>query len=365
MPIEIKSKIDYREVAKELNVPYELLMELANDKNIYDFKKETTEGTIIDLINSYIDHLNLLVQTKRRSYFSVKTYRSFLERLKEFIISKDASMSISKLNENLFNEFIIRTLPCDVKDRTINTYTAILKAMLSYAHDIDYTKKNLSFRFTIKDVTLLPRYIPDSVVKEVIDASLQRRNGYRCHAIINFLLGTGVRVSELVNARVNEFNIDNNLLYVKGKRKKERYIPIYPEVKEVTLDYLYVSGVKEWKRDNNGYLFARDYGDTRNHPLSIRSVQDMIHKIFVHLDCKNEYTVHSFRHTFAVRCLQAGMREAYLQEILGHDDPKTTAIYTKLFPKDLHEEVMKNYPFPFENLINQVILNRGEKDEES
>lgn len=68
-----------------------------------------------------------------------------------------------------------------------------------------------------------------------------------------------------------------------------------------------------------------------------------------------DFTVHSFRHTFSINCLKAGMKLHYLTQILGHEDPKTTKIYTTLLPHDLRDEVMKFFPFPLEKLLNDII----------
>ena len=67
-----------------------------------------------------------------------------------------------------------------------------------------------------------------------------------------------------------------------------------------------------------------------------------------------QYSTHSFRHTFAANSLKAGMRIEYLSQVLGHTNPATTTIYVQLFSEDLKNEVMK-YPFPFEDLLKQLI----------
>ncbi len=190
----------------------------------------------------------------------------------------------------------------------------------------------------------------------VLKAALQKTYGYRKRAMLIFLLGTGCRVSELTNMRVSDFNVKENLIFVRrGKRNKERYIPMFKEVKKSILDYLQLSGVPEWKSDIDGYLFSRDDGLVRERKILDRSVQYLVRGLFDNIGLDNNFTVHSFRHTFAVKCLKSGMKQQYLMQILGHDDPKTTAVYTKLIPHDLKEEVMKKYPFPFEDLLKELI----------
>jgi site-specific recombinase XerD len=73
-------------------------------------------------------------------------------------------------------------------------------------------------------------------------------------------------------------------------------------------------------------------------------------------------TVHSFRHTFAVHCLKAGIDPHYLTEVLGHEDPKTTKIYTKLDGEDLKEQIKDKFPYPLEILLNTLIEEKNEID---
>ena len=74
----------------------------------------------------------------------------------------------------------------------------------------------------------------------------------------------------------------------------------------------------------------------------------------------NNITVHTFRHTFAVKCLKMGIRDHKLSLILGHSDPKTTMVYTQLYDEDLKEQIINKFPFPFENLLNQIITDEIE-----
>lgn len=103
-----------------------------------------------------------------------------------------------------------------------------------------------------------------------------------------------------------------------------------------------------------GYLFSQDEGLIREKQILPRSVQQLVRNLFDEIGLGNDFTVHSFRHTFAVKCLKSGIKEQYLMQMLGHEDPKTTAIYTKLLPLDLKNEVMKFYPFPFEDILNEL-----------
>lgn len=237
---------------------------------------------------------------------------------------------------------------------TINAYTTRIRSLLKYAFEMRFAPRDIRMRFSFIQNENLPRYFQKHQIQPLLDASLQRTNGIRCQTIITFLLGTGVRVSELVKLRVRDFNINEGLIYIrKSKGNKDRYIPIYPQVRKSILDYLDITGIRVWKDNLKGYLFSKDLGITRHKPISIKSIQRLIHNLVTEFDYDENLTVHSFRHTFAVHCLKKGMRTEYLSQILGHKDPKTTYIYTQLLPIDLKMRLWTNIHFHLKILCHK------------
>jgi site-specific recombinase XerD len=147
------------------------------------------------------------------------------------------------------------------------------------------------------------------------------------------------------------------MIYIyNGKGRKDRTIPIFEEIEKVVLHYLKLSGLPEWDPSCTGYLFCRDEGEKREVKISVDSVQYLVRNIFKAMELSKDFTVHSYRHTFAVNCLKSGISLHYITQMLGHTDPKTTQIYLKLQPIDLKKQVMKNYPLPFENLLQKLFL---------
>lgn len=358
MPIKRELSIDIQELCTELGIQLPDLLSLIQRSNsTIDIVAQSSISnfTVNELLSKYLDHICELSKLEKRSHTTIRYYMYFLKRFQKYLTERGISQ-ITELNESLFHEFLNTSAYKKYKSGSINTYTTILRAFLAYAYDNGFINRDLRKRFTSLNTQLLPRYLQPKDIPDVISASLKKTHGYRCHAIICLLLGTGCRVNELVNIRVNDFNCEEDILYIrKGKGNKDRYIPIYSKVKSVILDYLSITGVKEWNANIDGYLFSRDFGLGRERKLSVRSIQYMINSIMCDLNMANKYTVHSFRHTFAVNCLRAGMKLHNLSLILGHTDPRTTFIYIQLLPVDLKAEITEKFPFPFEKLIHQVL----------
>jgi site-specific recombinase XerD len=358
MSIKIQTNLDYAAFCEELGLTMEELLHIIKNKD----KHLSTPQTIVPLvqvIDEYVINLKKLEKLNRRSGNTLSGYLNFLERLKVFVNKNYPDITVSDLNEDIIYEMLEDSKPRKNKKLSINTlnkYMAIIRSVLDYAFLQGYTEKDLRYKFTLNTISTLPRYLNDLQSKEVLKRALQKTYGYRKRTMLLFLLGTGCRVSELTNLRVCDFIVDENLIFIReGKGNKERYIPMFKKVKTTVLDYLKMSGVKEWSSDIKGYLFSPDEGLEREKKVLDRSVQYLVRGLFDSMGLGMDYTVHTFRHTFAVNCLKKGIREEFLMQMLGHEDPKTTAIYTKLKPQDLKEEVMKHYPFPFEELLNDLI----------
>ncbi|WML52195.1 tyrosine-type recombinase/integrase [Neobacillus sp. PS3-12] len=358
MPIKVQTNIDYEALCKELGVTIDELIHLVKNKDQH-LSGSIEKVSLIQVIGEYIENLKKLETKSRRSNNTLVTYLNFLERVKSFVNKKSPDITISEINEDMIFEILEKCRPrknTKLSTNTVNKYMAIIRSMLGYAFEHGYTEKDLRYKFSLKSISTLPRYLNDEQIEKVLKGALQKTYGYRKRAMILFLLGTGCRVSELTNIRVSDFIVDENLIFIRnGKGNKERYIPMFKKVKKGILHYLKLSGVTEWRSDIKGYLFCQDDGLIREKKVLDRSVQLLVRDLFDSIGLGNDFTVHSFRHTFAVKCLKSGIKEQYLMQMLGHEDPKTTSIYTKLLPQDLKDEVMKFYPFPFEELLDELI----------
>lgn len=358
MTIRIQTIIDYEQICNELGITVEELFSLVANKDKH-LVVEDQNILFLQVIDEYCENLLKLKEYNRRSETTLSTYFNFLDRVKSFILEKYSDLTIDKVHEGLLYELLEGAKPKKgdtLAPNTLNKYSAIIRSLLGFAFEKGYTKRDFRYKLSYQKTFTLPRYLNGEQVKEVLERAVQKTYGYRKRAMIIFLWGTGCRVSELTNMRVCDFNIKENLIFIrKGKGNKERYITMFPKVKKQILRYLALSGVNEWKPDTNGFLFSQDDGVVREKGVLNRSVQYLIRGIFDDIGLSKDFTVHSFRHTFAVNCLKAGIREGDLMQMLGHEDPETTAVYTKLLSLDLKEQVMKHYPFPFENLLDDLI----------
>jgi site-specific recombinase XerD len=365
MPIKEVSKYNYKEVCDELGIDFNDFLSLAQSKGIANSEtikvKHTTALEVIKNFTNSLLHQNI---RKVKSKNTVKYYVSFLQRLDTFLNKNNKDLLFKDFNEEVLYQFIdevnnerekAKGDPSPLSQSTLNTYIAIIKRICTYSVENGYIDKNMSYKFKKIKINYLPRYFSNEQLKNIFKLVEKRRCPLLWKTIFFTLLGTGLRINEVSNLRLKDIDFTKGLIYTIGKGNKERYIPLYPTVKEAILYYLKATSVEILPNSLDGYVFCRANDWRRQKKISDRSIQYNLMKIRLDLKLDERYTVHSFRHTFAVNCLKAKMNIMYLSQILGHESPSTTAIYTKLLPHDLQGEIFEKYPIPLEGLIKEII----------
>lgn len=362
MVIEKHSDFSLDEISKQLGVSAFALKSFLELQNPETFVNSNNKESALALfvIDEYHKNLKTLVQIKKRSPETWKTYNNFLKRIKAYLSTNCPSLKITELNELILYSIIQNTpqKKTAYATKTLNKYSSIMKAIMKFAFEMEYTQADLRYKFKLENSALMARYIRDEDISKILKCVESFSKPYRCRAMIIFLLGTGCRVSELSNIKVKDFDVDNDIIFIENaKGKKDRYIPMFKELKKEILLYLRKSGMEEWDSRCEGYLFARDENLERKRNFPIRTIEHLAERIRKSLPELGDVTIHKFRHSFAVKCLKIGIRFHDLSLILGHSDPKTTKVYTQLYNEDLKEQITDKFPFPFENLLNQVITD--------
>jgi integrase/recombinase XerC len=168
--------------------------------------------------------------------------------------------------------------------------------------------------------------------------------GRRDRAILEFLYGTGVRVSELTKLDLNDVDFKNKLIRVTGKRRKQRIVPFGDHALHALMGYLsvrqdFLKGAPQGERDSKA-LFL-NYKGTR---ITTRSVGRMIDKYIQICAGIHNISPHSLRHSFATHLLDSGADLRDIQELLGHARLSTTQVYTHVSMEKLIEVYDKAHP---------------------
>lgn len=172
----------------------------------------------------------------------------------------------------------------------------------------------------------LPAVLSIKEMESILKAPDPRKTiGIRDRAILEVLYATGLRVSELVNLKVKDLNLDSGFLKCYGKGGKERIVPLGRCAQETVRRYM--EKVRSVLNGRSEQVFI---GTKRAPRLSRQAVWQMIHKYARQVRIKKNITPHTFRHSFATHLLERGADLRIVQELLGHADISTTQIYTHI-----------------------------------
>ena len=167
-------------------------------------------------------------------------------------------------------------------------------------------------------------------------ALIDKKRGYNRHfslSVLEVLYATGMRVSELVDLRMGNVDLDEGICSVFGKGSKERLVPLGGPAQRALDRYLReVRG-----RLDQGRGEGRIFLNQRGRPLTRASIFDFVKKYAARAGITGKVSPHTFRHSFATHLLEGGADLAAVQELLGHADISTTQIYTHVDREYLRE----------------------------
>ena len=198
----------------------------------------------------------------------------------------------------------------------------------------------------VSDALLSPKiekYLPETLneqeVKNLIESvATERPLGLRDRAIIELLYASGLRISELVNARLENFNEEDGFIRVTGKGNKTRVVPVGKSALEAIENYLSSERPRLVKPKTSSEIFL----SIRGGKLTTQRVWQIIKKRAEEAGLDSNVYPHLMRHSFATHLLSNGADLRVIQELLGHADISTTQIYTHVDQKRL-KSVHKQY----------------------
>ena len=199
----------------------------------------------------------------------------------------------------------------------------------------------------------LPRVLTKDEAERVIESPDSNEGAYaaRDQAILETLYSTGARVSELVGVNWSDLSLDEGMVRLRGKGKKERLVPIGHVAVEAIQDYLAVTPVRAslatakaaastlTVKPADGPVFRNNRGGR----LSARSVERIVRRYADRLQV-GTVTPHTFRHSYATHLLDEGADLRVIQEMLGHASLATTQKYTHLATDRLMEVYDQAHP---------------------
>jgi len=291
-----------------------------------------------------------------------KLINQFIEYLEyEKGYSKKTIINYEKDLE-LFNTYLKENKITDIKNIDYNT----IRKYLSHLHEKKYLSSSISrkistlrsfFKYNLKEKNIknnpmtlisnpkrekkLPKYLNYEEMEKLLNSiDTSELEGIRDKLIIELLYSTGIRVSEIENIKIKDIKIKENQINILGKGNKERIVLFGEKAKEEIKTYL--NAYKEYFQGNilNNYLLINKKGKQ----ITTNKIELIVKDVLKKSSLKLNISPHTLRHTFATHMLDSGADLKSVQELLGHENLKTTAIYTHISNERLKHVFVNSHP---------------------
>lgn len=319
-----------------------LLIKLIDDVEINFKQQQIIEGILVELLQDYTvskietaltvsdipEKVTMYLQAKRLeglSDLTIKNYFYLLRRLAAFSHKQVKDINLNDLRTFLFQE-------CEgLKETTMQVKVTYLQSFFKWLADEDIIDKDPSRKLPRIRV---PQRLRNALTIEEVEKLRMACIDVRERAILEMLLATGCRLSELIGMNIEDLNFKDNSIRVIGKGNKERIVFFNPRTKVHLDKYL------ENRKGNSEALFVGSRKPYNR--LGSRAVEKIINKIATRAGFDKAVFPHLFRHTMASLGLQAGANIVAIQSLLGHSSVTTTERYAQNNLENVKHEYNQN-----------------------
>ena len=286
-------------------------------------------------LSNFYDYLS---KEKNYSSNTVIAYKKDIETFQEFCRVKFELNNLLKVTYPIIREWIIDLSEKELSPLTINRKISSLSKYYDFLIKINELKssplKNHK-RLKVQKKLIIP-FSEDEVLK-VVDIFSKNFEGKRNLLIVDMLYSTGIRRDELINIKLNDVLLDENLVKVLGKRNKERLVPLVLNLKSRIKDYLKFRN--EIKSSSSNFFIT-----TKGKKIGPSLVYRVVKNYFSKVSTKVKTSPHVLRHSFATHMLNNGADINSIKEIMGHSSLASTQIYTKIKLPKIINDYKKNHP---------------------
>ena len=282
----------------------------------------------MEIDNAIEEFINFIRVERQYSNHSITAYAKDLSELAIYIDEEKLGSNIKVVDFYVLRGFITTLYDKELSKSSIERKISTLKSFFKFLYRRSIIADNPArmLKFPKKEKYLPNVFNVDDIFTLLDLPDKSTPMGMRDALILELLYGTGVRVSELVGLDRNAVDLNGMRILVRGKGKKERIVPLAPELISLIKDYYKVMYdiVSEGRVVESDALIINRLGTRMTDRTIRRVVETYLKKAGLPLD----YSPHSFRHTFATHLLEGGADLRSIQELLGHESLATTQKYT-------------------------------------
>jgi integrase/recombinase XerC len=293
-----------------------------------------------EAIKAFTSYLQI---EKNASPYTVKYYQNDLEIFFAFLQGEGIT-DLGDVDQKVVRIYLTMLYNKQLSRRSVSRKISTLRSFYKYLE-----RENVLFSNPFVHISL-PRTespVPGFLYKQELEKlfeinDLNEPTGQRNQALIELLYATGMRVSECQGLRLQDIDFSIGTIFVRGKGRKERYIP-FGRFAEIALETYITEGrpalLKKAEQQNEAVFL-----NARGNPITARGIRLILNKMVEKAALTVHVHPHKLRHTFATHLLNEGADLRSVQELLGHENLSSTQIYTHVTKDYLRSVYMNSHP---------------------
>ncbi len=287
-----------------------------------------------DLIREYLSFLQV---EKGLAKNSVESYQRDLAKLRGW--AEKNNFDIVNLTRQDLREWLIDLAGAKLSENSKRRLISALRGFYKFLQFDGHIKKNPAEDLIAPQKgSYLPNFLNQTDIENLLAApDVSGEIGLRDKAILELMYACGLRVSEVVDLKMSDVDVDAGILTCKGKGSKTRKVPVGKSAIEWLKNYLIVRREKENVETSN--IFVNVSGRPINRQTIFLFVKEYAEKIGL-----EDVSPHTLRHSFATHLIQNRADVRSVQQLLGHADISTTQIYTHITDTHLRKTYEKFHP---------------------
>ena len=274
------------------------------------------------MIDSFLNYLRF---EKRFSPHTVISYRNDLSQFETFLAInfEDAPPTATY---GMVRSWIVQLAEKKLDPLSINRKIACLRSYYKFLMRRDEIRKDPMTKIKVlKTKKKLPHFVKEPEMVTILDQQQfeDTHEGWRERLVLELLYGTGIRLSELINLKENQINLQERTIKVLGKRNKERVIPFSDSLVFIINGYRKARNKTKAARDHGCFIVSDTGG--RSYPMLIYRI---VKKHLGEFTSVEKRSPHVLRHSYATHLLNKGAEINAVKDLLGHSSLAATQVYT-------------------------------------
>ncbi|MCD9853408.1 site-specific integrase [Epilithonimonas sp. JDS] len=259
---------------------------------------------------NYVEDFATILRLQRYAKSSVKTYTSHLS----YFLKLSAKYQPEDITQKQLEDFIIWLVE---KKKVGSSYQkAMIATIVKFYQETFQRTISLKHLYPQRSENKLPKFLTKTEVKKILDST----SNIKHRAILTTIYSCGLRLGELLDLKISDIKTSQNILLIRqAKGKKDRVVMLSSKLIELLREYYKIYKPKK-------YLFE----GSKNAKYSQRSVQQIMKSALQKSRVDSPASVHTLRHSFATHLLENGVDIRIIKDLLGHNNIKTTEIYTHI-----------------------------------